>query len=169
MYELKLLTREAVPDALKMAERYRLLNEPVEAESICQDILSVDANNQEALITLLLALTDQFDSHMNQTYHRAQEVLERLGDRFCQAYYQGIIFERRAKVYIRRDEPGSGPMAHEWLVKAMAAYNEALTHCSPGNQDAILRWNTCARIINGTPHVKPTDDDRSPEMLDSYE
>jgi len=42
MYELKRLTKEAVPRALEKAERYRLLNEPTEAESICQDILRVE-------------------------------------------------------------------------------------------------------------------------------
>ena len=61
-FELKTLSPEAVPAALEKAERYRLLNEPGEAESICRDALEVDPDNQEALVTLLLALTDQFDT-----------------------------------------------------------------------------------------------------------
>jgi len=36
------------------------INEPEEAESICLDILEVDADNQEVLVMLLLAITDQF-------------------------------------------------------------------------------------------------------------
>src|SRR5512145_3059910 len=60
MYHLKPLSKDAVQSALAKAERYRFLNEPGEAESICLDVLAVDAHNQSALITLLLALTDQF-------------------------------------------------------------------------------------------------------------
>ena len=60
-FALKTLSPEAVVRALAKAERYRLLNEPGEAESICLDALDVDADNQEALVTLLLALTEQFD------------------------------------------------------------------------------------------------------------
>jgi hypothetical protein len=37
-----------------------LLNEPAEAESICHDVLRIDPENQQALIVLLLTLTDQF-------------------------------------------------------------------------------------------------------------
>ena len=37
MPELKQLHKEAIPSALEKAERYRLLNEPGEAESICHD------------------------------------------------------------------------------------------------------------------------------------
>ena len=58
MSELKTLSTEAVPAALEKAEHYRLLNEPEEAESICQDVLAADPANQRALIVLLLARTD---------------------------------------------------------------------------------------------------------------
>src|SRR5262245_54777237 len=60
MFDLKALSSEAVPRALAKAERYRLLNEPGEAESICLDALVADPDNQEAIAILLLALTDQF-------------------------------------------------------------------------------------------------------------
>jgi len=50
MAELKRLHKDAIPAALEKAERYRLLNEPGEAESICLDILAVDPDNQRALI-----------------------------------------------------------------------------------------------------------------------
>ena len=56
MYELKPLSREAIPAALEKAHRYRLLNEALEAESICRDILAADPVNQEATVTLLLAI-----------------------------------------------------------------------------------------------------------------
>ena len=60
MFELKTLSKSAVPAALAQAERYRLLNEPAEAESICLDVLRVEPDNQDALVTLVLSLTDQF-------------------------------------------------------------------------------------------------------------
>ena len=60
MFELRPLSTTAIPAALAKAERYRLLNEPSEAESICLDILAVDPAHQDALTMMLLAITDQF-------------------------------------------------------------------------------------------------------------
>ena len=54
MRELKPISTAAVPAALEKALRYRLLNEPAEAESICRDVLLADPGNQEALVTLVL-------------------------------------------------------------------------------------------------------------------
>ena len=108
MFELKKLSKEAIPKALAKAEHYRLLNEPLEAESICLDILEVDPDNQQALVTLLLALTDKFKHQLNPAFAQAQEVLERLGDQYCKAYFGGIMYERRAKVHLGRGVPGAG-------------------------------------------------------------
>ena len=58
-FELKPISHDSVTGALAKAERYRLLNEPNQAESICCDILEVEPDNQQALISLILALTDQ--------------------------------------------------------------------------------------------------------------
>lgn len=168
MLELKKLSKEAIPQALDRAERYRLLKEAYNAESICRDILRVDPENQQALIILILSLTDKFDQKLSAEFAKAKEALERLSDRYCKAYYRGIVFERRAKAHLKSDQHGAGQVAYEWLIKAMDSYDEALTFCNPGNQDAVLRWNTCARIINETPHVLPPDDDRREEMLDSF-
>ena len=49
---------------LEKALRYRLLNEPLEAESICLDVLQAEPANQEALVTLVLARTDLFDERI---------------------------------------------------------------------------------------------------------
>ncbi len=168
MKELKKLAREAIPHALEKAERYRLLKEPYEAESICQDILAVDPENQQALITLLLSVTDKFDGNLSAEFVKAKHILERLGDRYCKAYYRGIVYERRAKTHLKSSQPGAGQVAHQWLTKAMDAYEEALTFCNPENQDAVLRWNTCARIINDHPHVSAPTEERGEEMLDSF-
>jgi len=166
MYELKILSREAIPTALQQAERYRLLGEALEAESICRDILEVDPENQEALIMLFLALTDTFKYQLNPNFSQAQEVLERLKDRYCSAYYSGILCERRAKVHLEREDPGSGRLAYEWFTKAMDHYENALAYCSPGNQDALLRWNTCARILMRHPELTPRKEDTGEQMLE---
>ena len=70
MFKLKPLSKEAVPAALEKANCYRFLNEPVEAESICLDILEVEPENQQAIITLLLSLTDQFGHDLGKHQHR---------------------------------------------------------------------------------------------------
>jgi hypothetical protein len=170
MVELKTLTPEAVPSALEKAKRYRLLNEPDEAESICLDILEVDAAHQEALILLLLSLTDKFpDEGLNPAYERAREIVDRLGSAYCKSYYTGIIDERRAKFHLKQGGPGSGAVAYDWFVKAMKAYGEALAGCDPDNQDAVLRWNSCARFINSNPDLKMFDADGSEMLLDSFD
>ncbi len=169
MYELKKLSKEAIPTALKMAERYRLLNEPYEAESICQDILNVEPENQDALIMEILALTDQFRNGITRAYPKALQVLERLGDAHCRAYYEGIIYERRAKAHVLSGGPGSGDLAYDFFRKAMTAYEQALSSCSPDNQDAVLRWNTCARILNENPHITPGEQKSEVQMMDNWD
>ena len=169
MYTLKTISRESIASALQKAERYRLLNEPYEAVSICLDILHVDPEHQQALIMLLLAYTDQFKDHIYPSFDKATQVLEQLGDAHCRRYYLGIINERRAKAHLDRGGPGSAEMAHDWYIKAMEAYEQALESCSPDNQDAILRWNTCARILNESKHMHPSEEQREVQLTDGYE
>src|SRR4029077_7277007 len=107
MSELKLLRKEAVPAALEKATRYRLLNEPAEAESICLDILRADPGNQQALVTLLLSLTDQLESNYVVSSTQAQEVLGRITDEYEHAYYAGIICERQAKARLAQSILGT--------------------------------------------------------------
>ena len=170
MVELKTLRAEAVPSALEMAKRYRLLNEPDEAESICLDILAIEPDHQDALITMLLAVTDKFsDGGLQPHFEKAREIVARLSTAYCKSYFTGIIYERRAKYHLKLGAPQSGNMAHAWFTKAMAAYGEALAGCDPDNQDAVLRWNSCARFINSHPDVKPDDTDQSEMLLDAFE
>ena len=149
MFELKPLSKEGIPAALERAIRYRLLNEPSEAESICQDVLRIDPENQEALVTLLLAITDRFGRGYAVGITEATEVLPRLRDPYKRAYYAGIVCERRAKAYLRQGGPGSGFDAYECLLEAMTWYDKAEILRPPRNDDALLRWNACARIIMG--------------------
>jgi hypothetical protein len=169
MFKLKILSAASIPSALQKAERYRLLNEPYEAGSICLDILRVAPDNQEAIIMLLLAYTDTFKDEIFPAFNKAVDLLERLGDAHCQSYYRGIIHERRAKAHLDRGGPSSAQIAHDWYIKAMADYERTLQYCSPGNEDAALRWNTCARMLNENPHLKPADESRDVEVTDAYE
>jgi hypothetical protein len=118
MPELKLLSKEAIPAAMARVERYRLLNEPEQAESICLDILRCDADNQEAIIALLLAITDQFANGTGPRVSEARELLPRLRDEYERAYYAGIISERRARALLNLGGPGSGFIAYEWIRRA---------------------------------------------------
>src|SRR5580765_6190260 len=112
---LKTLSREAIPRALEKAERYRLLNEPVEAESICLDILRTDPDNQEAIVTLLLALTDQFGHGYTMGETQPKDVIARLTDPYERAYYTGIVAERHAKAVLEQDSPQAPSLAYDFL------------------------------------------------------
>jgi len=170
MIGLKTLKPEAVPSALEMAKRYRLLNEPDGAESICLDILAVAPDHQETLVVLLLALTDKFsESGLNPSFEEAREIVNRLDSAYCKFYYTGLIFERRAKFHFNQGGPGSGTVAYDWFVKALQAYGQALAGCDPDNQDAVLRWNACARFINSHPEAKGDDAGHQEMLLDSFD
>jgi hypothetical protein len=144
-----------VPLALQKAERYRVINDPTSAESICLDVLTVDPGNQQALVTLLLAITDQFERAPAEGVRRAREVLPRLEDEYKRAYYAGIICERCAKAQIRPDTPGSEETAYHWLREAMDWYEKAEARRPAGNDEAILRWNTCARLLARNDRLRP--------------
>jgi hypothetical protein len=147
MFEIKPITHEGIKQALEKAEHYRLLNEPAEAESICHDVLMIDPENQAALVILLLALTDRFSKGYALGATQAQEVVARLTDEYQRLYYSGIINERRGKALLNRGLLGSGYDAYEWLREAMNLFEQAEAVRPPGNEDAILRLNACARII----------------------
>jgi hypothetical protein len=167
VYEIKLLSREGIPGALDKALRYRLLGQPWEAESICLDVLQVDPNNQPALVGLLLALTDQFDQHLSGIVGRAQEVLPRISDNYERAYYAGIIYERRAKAVLHRGRPGADRMAYSLLREAMTWFEQAETLRPPGDDDALLRWNACARMLLRHPHVDAGVEERFEPYTDA--
>ena len=101
MFELKPLSHEGIASALQKAERYRLLNDPAEAESICLDVLAVDPENQQAIITLLLALTDRLEKDYGVSETQTKELLSRMKS------------ERSAAV--DRRSAGLEPMPANWL------------------------------------------------------
>lgn len=159
MFDLKPLSRDAIPAALEKAHRYRLLNEPAEAESICRDVLDVEPENQDALVSLFLALTDQFDDRLVSVIEPAREVLSRIHDEYTRVYHTGILCERRAKAHLKRGGPRSGHSAYNWFRQAMEHFERAAAIRPPANDDAILRWNTCARVLMGNPQLMPEPDE----------
>lgn len=147
MFELKNLSEEAIPAALERAKHYRLLNEPGAAESICLDILRVEPNNQEALITLVLAMSDRFGSDYVVGDLRIQDYLSQIRVEYERAYYTGIVYERRAKATLKKGAIGSESTAYELFRQAMDWFEKAEAIRPAGNDDVILRWNGCARVI----------------------
>jgi hypothetical protein len=156
-FELKPISAAGVAVALQRAERYRLLNEPSLAESICLDVLHLEPENQRALVTLLLAITDQFGHGASAA--KARELLPRLKGEYERHYFAGIIWERSAHAQLRKGAPNAAFSTYDALIRAMQCYEEAIELRRPGNDDAILRWNTCARILMRNPNLRPKPDE----------
>ena len=155
MFELRPLSSAAIPAALAKAERYRLLNEPGEAESICLDILAVDSSHQDALTTMLLAITDEFQGEGDAARSaRAEAILPKLADEYARLYYGALIKERRARAYAKH---GRGPLAYDWAVEALHGFDHAMTLRPAGNDDAVLRWNACVRALARVPAPREAD------------
>jgi hypothetical protein len=166
MFELKKLSPEAVDSARQKASQYRLLNHPFLAESICRDILAIRPDDQETLATLCLALCDQFGVEGGATVKRAMEAVEQLEGEYDRRYFAGITYERMAFSGLRRGGPAAGEVAYDWFMKAMDQFESAAEVRPEGNDDAILRWNTCARVINARSEVHPGHHDVAPSMLE---
>jgi tetratricopeptide (TPR) repeat protein len=144
-YQLKPISREGIAEATDKVELYRYLNEPEEAESICRDILAVDPQHQLALRMLGLTITDQFGSGTPDRYREAEETFQKLGDRYERMYYTGILYERRAKTQLHNGQPPH--MVKPLFEHALKCFGEAEKIRPAGNDDAILRWNRCVRLL----------------------
>ncbi|MGI8580686.1 MAG: hypothetical protein ACR2KX_00690 [Chitinophagaceae bacterium] len=158
MHQLKPISKESIPVALEKAERYRLLNEPRLAQSICLDVLEADPENTKSIIILLLAITDEFSTSASAGVDQAQQLLPRLQNEYEKNYYAGIINERQGMAILNRKITGGHFVAYDWLNEAMAFYEKAESLRPQANDDAILRWNTCARLIM-THHLKPRNEE----------
>ena len=166
MFQLKPITKDGVAAALARAERYRLLNEPEAAESICLDVLVVEPDNKEALIDLLLARTDLISRGVGGAVARAREVLPQLLEEYDRAYYAGIINERRGHAQLLNPSIGASALAFDWFHEAMECFERAEAIRPAGNDDAVLRWNSCARVLNANPGIAHRPDERAEVVLD---
>lgn len=144
-FRLKRISSAGIPEAIAKAELYRSLNEPEEAESICRDILAIEPDHQLALRLLGLALTDQFTGRGSDRYGEAEGIFQRLQDSYEQFYYTGILYERRAKAQLNagRSIGAVSTLFHQ----ALESFREAEDIRPTGNDDAILRWNRCVRLL----------------------
>ena len=142
---LKPISRAGIPEAISKVEVYRYLNEPGEAESICRDILAVDPENQAALRLMGLAITDQFGGGVSDRYLEAERLFRSLTNEYDRIYHCGILHERKAKAQLRTGRPPHTvlPMFEE----AMKYFEAAEKIRPPNNDDAILRWNRCVRML----------------------
>jgi len=166
MFELKRLHHESVGAALKKAEHYRLLNQPRQAESICLDVLACEPENQPALILLLLARTDQFGRSAGCGIDEARQLLPQITGEYERTYYAGIICERWGKAALANERPRSGEVAYDWMRQAMEWYEKAETLREEGNDDPLLRWNACARLIMRHRHVRSAEDEDFHPLLE---
>ena len=160
MFELKPLSPAAIPAALAKAERYRLLNEPAQSQSICEDVLAADPGNHQARVMLILALSDEFPLHHAPAAARALDLVSQLPTDYERWYYSGLIAERRGRALLEHPGPG-GHAAGEWLQEAMQAYERADALRAADNDDARLRWNACARVLNARPDLLRRDEDHA--------
>jgi len=164
-FELKAISSDEIPQALAKVERYRLLNEPRDAESICRDILRADPGHQAAVVMMVLCLTDQFGKGLRVNVAHARELLPRIEDERARAYYSGVVYERWAKSQLNESTPGY--VVYDWFVHAMKDYEQAGRLDSSGGDrggesdgaDWKLRWNACARMIRRNEHVRPRPED----------
>ncbi len=163
MFALKPLSHESVASALAKAERYRLLNEPAQAESICQDILEIEPDNQAALVMMVLALSDQISDDPH-AFQNALTAAGKLKSEYDRAYYAGIVWERRAKARYQEGGRNLQHTVYEWTVKALQFFEQAERLRTPGNDDALLRWNTCVRLASH-PQLTPRGEEASEPIL----
>ena len=155
-FELKPITSDGIGAAIARAEHYRLLNQPVEAQSICLDVLAIDPNRQRALRVLMLAMTDEFKGG-SSSINGAKEYANRLTDEYERLYYNGIIDERRSRALLSKGP--SAVFAYDGFRNAMDWFEKAAEVRPDGNDDTILRWNACVRTIQKH-NLRP----RPPEM-----
>lgn len=163
-YRLKPISKDAIPRAIQKAERYRLLNQSWAAESICLDILDIDPGNQQVLVMLVLALTDLQSGVAASGVKRAKEYLAQITDEYQRAYYTGMIAERRGQALLASAGMGASGMAIDSLKEAMKWYEKAEALRPPGNDDSILRWNTCARVLSGQAHLEAAEEAYEPSL-----
>lgn len=162
MFELKSLNIASIDRSLDKAEHYRLLNEPGVAESICRDVLSVDGRNQRATIYLILAISDQFNLPSKAGIKQALELADGIDDEYQRLYFTGLVHERQANAKLAQNYPGCQFDAYDLLREAMERFEKAERLETKENDDAVLRWNRCARIIMEQKLEARQEDDFTP-------
>lgn len=165
MADLKPISKKAIPAALEKANHYRLLNQPWQAESICRDILRTEADNQQVIYTLILAITDQFEEGKFKTsLAKAMDLVNQLTSEYQAEYCTGLIYERQALSAFKRRTPRAGFIAYEYIKRAMEHYELAEKRRPENNDASVLRWNSCYRLIQKH-NLRPSPEDKGTEPL----
>lgn len=146
----KKLPPGTVQAALEKAAHYRDLNQPEEAESICQDVLDAEPENQLAWRILGLAVTDRMETRHVGLLDEAIAAFGRLTDEYDRTYHTGVAWERAAKAHVERDELHSAATSFEHALE-LFGQAEALRPSSP---DPVLRWNRCVRLLTRHPQLR---------------
>jgi tetratricopeptide (TPR) repeat protein len=147
--KFKPISRACIAEAISKAEVYRYLKEPGEAESICRDILSEAPDNQTALRLLGLAITDQFTGQVSDRYSEAEQVFRGLTSEYERVYHLGILQERKAKAQLRAGRPAHN--VYQIFEEAMGLFEAAEKIRPADNDESILRWNRCVRLLQSRP------------------
>jgi len=150
--KLKTISKSGIAEAISKATLYRYLNEPEETESICHDILAIEPDNAAALRMLGLAITDQFTGQSSDRYAEAERTFQQLVDAYERHYCTGLLFERRAKAQMRAGRPAQ--MLVGLFKEAMHHFEQAEKIHPPENDDAVLRWNRCLRLLEKLPQTE---------------
>src|SRR5262249_10492923 len=161
--KLKTISKDGIAEALSKVDLYRYLNEPEEAESICHDILAADPENQLALRMLGLTITDQFEGQTSDRYAEAEKIFQSLTDPYERVYYTGLLQERRAKAQIRAGRPAR--MLAGSFHEALRCFEEAEKIRPAHNDDAVLRWNRCVRLLE---KIGSAESDIDESMLEDH-
>ncbi|HEY1958869.1 MAG TPA: hypothetical protein VGH28_24825 [Polyangiaceae bacterium] len=143
-HALKTLSPGELDSAVQKATLYRELNQPEEAESICKDVLAVDAKHQNALRVLGLAVTDRFDEVAVGLFEEAMNAFGKLQNEYDRVYHEGVAWERLGKAHLRR---GEGHGALTAIEHALEQYERAEKIAPPNNPDPVLRFNRCVRLL----------------------
>ncbi len=146
MLELKPLSKDSIDHAVARAKHYRLLNQPWQAESICKDILNIESDHQEAILILILSITDQFET-TRRFDSEVKELCDKLDTEYARQYYRGIASERSGKAALKRNTPRAKYIAYDFYRKALDHYESAESIHPEGDEDTVLRWNSCVRAI----------------------
>lgn len=165
MKRLKRISKTSVPSALKKAERYRLINEPSEAASICHDILDVDPNNSDAKVMLILSLSGQLTERIS-AFGEAKDVVKTLETGYERNYYMGLLCERRARAHFRHGSIGCEHVAYDWFHVALEFFDKAAKDRPKGNDDSYFRWNAVIRTLEEHPSLQPHQENSEAQLLE---
>jgi len=146
---MRKLEEKNLSAAVSLAMHYRDLNQPEEAESICRDVLDVAPDNEAALRTLGLALTDRFLEDYLTLFDEACATFARLGSPYERVYYAGIAWERYGKAQLRAGRAHNALHAYE---EAIERFEEAERLGPRDEPAAILHYNHCVRAL-GAPEL----------------